>query len=201
MNDAEVRQELVAAARALGVVEPRPDCEPDLLYGPLFTELYDSGDPTYSVAIELIYEGYLLHYRSTRVLKEPVSCQTGLLAGDFFYARGLRYLAVRGDVAAVDLLTRLMAACSYLRVAGAPLAADDDLWAFTVAALAAFCQGAGTTVALALFSEFERLVADAALDKLHHSVRQAAAALPLACPEPLLRHLDGAALVATGREV
>jgi hypothetical protein len=81
------------------------------------------------------------------------------------------------------------------------LAADDDLWAFTVAARAALCQGAGATTALALFSEFERLVADAALDKLHHSVRQAAAALPLACPEPLLRHLDGAALVATGREV
>ena len=200
MSSAEVRQELVAAARALGVVEPRPDCEPDLLYGPLFTELYDSGDATYPVAIELIYEGYLLHYRHTRVLARPVSCQVSLLAGDFFYARGLRYLAARGDVAAVDLLTRLMAACSYLRVAEAPFAADDDLWAFTVAALAALCQGAGTAPAQALFSEFERLVADAALDEVHGSVQHAATALPLACQGPLLRHLGRAALVTAGQE-
>jgi hypothetical protein len=200
VNDAEVRQELVAAALALGVIEPWPECEPALLYGPLFAELHDGGDSTYPVAIELIYEGYLLHYRDTRVLAQPVSCQAGLLAGDYFYARGLRYLAARGDVAAVDLLTRLMAACSYLRVAGAPFAADDDLWSFTVAALAALCRGAGDEPALALFSEFERLVADAALDELHDSVLQAATALPLACRRPLVRHLAGAALVAAGRE-
>jgi hypothetical protein len=200
VDDAQVRQELVAAAQALGVVEPTPACEPALLYGPLFAELDDSGDATYPVAIELIYEGYLLHYRDTRVLAQPVSCQAGLLAGDYFYARGLRRLAERGDVAAIDLLTRLMAACSYLRVAGAPFAADDELWSFTVAALAALCQGAAAAPALALFEEFERLVADAALHELHHSVRQAATALPLACRGPLLRHLGGAALVAAGQE-
>lgn len=200
MNDADVRQELVAAALALGVIEPRQECEPALLYGPLFAELHGSADLTYPVAIELIYEGYLLHYRDTRVLAQPVSCQAGLLAGDYFYARGLRRLAARGDVAAVDLLTRLMAACSYLRVAGAPYAADDDLWSFTVAALAALCQGAAAAPALALFGEFERLVADASLDELHDSVLQAAAALPHACRGPLLRHLAGAALVAAGQE-
>jgi hypothetical protein len=152
------------------------------------------------VAIELIYEGYLLHYRSTRVLGQPVSQQAGLLAGDYFYARGLRYLAARGDVTAVGLLTRLMAACSYLRVAGAPFAADDDLWSFTVAALAALSQGAGAAPALALFAEFERLVAEAALDELHDSVLQAAAALPSSSQGPFLRHLGGAALVAAGQE-
>jgi hypothetical protein len=93
-----------------------------------------------------------------------------------------------------------MAACSYLRVAEAPFAADDDLWAFTVAALAALCQGAGTAPAQALFSEFERLVADAALDEVHGSVQHAATALPLACQGPLLRHLGRAALVTAGQE-
>ena len=72
--------------------------------------------------------------------------------------------------------------------------------AVSVAALAALCQGAAAAPALALFGEFERLVADAALDELHHSVRQAATALPLACQGPLLRHWGAAALVAAGQE-
>ena len=41
-----------------------------------------------------------------------------------------------GDVESVRLLTRLMAACSWLRVAGAPFACDDDLWALTVGGIA-----------------------------------------------------------------
>ena len=141
-----------------------------------------------------------MHYRDTRVLAQPVSCQAGLLAGDYFYARGLRRLAARGDVAAIDLLTRLMAACSYLRVAGAPFAADDDLWSFTVAALAALCQGAAAAPALALFERVRAACGRRCPGRVAPQRAQAAAALPLACRGPLLRHLGGAALVAAGQE-
>ena len=81
-------------------------------------------------AIELIYEGYLFHYRESRVTPAAGDRETALLAGDCFYARGLRVIAARGDADAVGLLARLMAACSYLRSVGAPFAADDALWAY-----------------------------------------------------------------------
>ena len=72
--------------------------------------------------------------------------ETRLLAGDCFYARGLRGIAARGDADAVGLLARLMAACSYLRSAGAPFSADDALWAYTTAGLVAQHAGAATGV-------------------------------------------------------
>ena len=97
-----------------------------------------AADVAFAVDIELIYEGYLLHYRESRALAlAPGDLETRLLAGDCFYARGLRGIAARGDADAVGLLARLMAACSYLRSAGAPFAADDALWAYTTAGLVA----------------------------------------------------------------
>ena len=89
------------------------------------------------LAIELVYEGYLLHYRESRVLAPGNPSETLLLAGDYFYAHGLRLVARTGDIAAVALLTRLMAACSFLRVQQAAFATDDDLWELTALAVGA----------------------------------------------------------------
>src|SRR5271167_1496730 len=50
----------------------------------------------YELLMEAIYEGYLLHYRSPRVLTPPPE-ELGLLAGDQLYAIGLARLVAIGD--------------------------------------------------------------------------------------------------------
>jgi hypothetical protein len=54
----------------------------------------------YELLIEAIYEGYLLHYGSPRVLRAP-EADLGLLAGDRLYAMGLARLVDLGDTLAV----------------------------------------------------------------------------------------------------
>ena len=50
--------------------------------------------------VEAIFEGYLLHYGTPRVVRPPES-DLGLLAGDQLYALGLARLVGLGDLAAV----------------------------------------------------------------------------------------------------
>jgi hypothetical protein len=57
----------------------------------------------YELLIEAIYEGYLLHYGSPRLLS-PAEADLGLLAGDRLYALGLARLVELGDVVAVGEL-------------------------------------------------------------------------------------------------
>lgn len=158
-----------------------------LRWGPLFAALDGRDDPAFVEAIELIYEGYLVHYRTGRLaLIAPDDRQTALLAGDVFYARGLRLIAARGDVQSVALLTRLMSACSCLRSLAAPFAADDALWAYTMAALAAVRAGAPPAVAGALFDEVDIELADGAPADVPARAAAAAAALDLPDPAPLV---------------
>ena len=141
---AGVAAALAATGKAFG---PPPAAAPEPRWGALYEELDPAGDVAFAVDIELIYEGYLLHYRESRALSLAAGdLETRLLAGDCFYARGLRGVAARGDADAVGLLARLMAACSYLRAAAAPFAGDDALWAYTTAGLAAQHAGAGPGV-------------------------------------------------------
>ena len=130
---AGVAAALAAAGEAFG---PAPAAPPEPRWGALYMELDAGADEAFATDIELIYEGYLLHYRESRALVlAAADLETRLLAGDCFYALGLRGIAASGDADAVGLLARLMAACSYLRTAGAPFAADDALWAYTTAGL------------------------------------------------------------------
>jgi hypothetical protein len=100
-----------------------------------FAELLRDAPRSYAaLAVELVYEGYLLHYRSSRVL-QGATAETRLLAGDHFYARGLGLVAQADDIAAVSLLARLMAACSCLRVQHLPFHLDDTLWEVTALAV------------------------------------------------------------------
>jgi hypothetical protein len=57
----------------------------------------------YELLVEAIYEGYLLHYGSPRVVRPP-EADLGLLAGDQLYALGLARLVALGDLAAVGEL-------------------------------------------------------------------------------------------------
>ena len=134
---------MAAGLSAAGLAFGPPAAAPAALrWGPLFEALDGGGDDDYVTAVELIYEGYLLPLsREPRQRSAGGARETTLLAGDFFYARGLRLIAARGDADAVGLLARLMAACSQLRSAGAPFADDDALWAYTMGGLAALRAG------------------------------------------------------------
>ena len=184
-----------AAAVASGLGEagaafgPPAASPPELRWGVLFDEL-DGGDDTgYVTAIELIYEGYLFHYRESRVCAtDAAGRENTLLAGDFLYARGLRLVAARGDVAAVGLLTRLMAACSYLRSVQAPFAADDALWAYTVAGLAGLRHD-GAPGAEGLFERLDAALFGGADVDVPVFVRREAPALGLRDAAPLERAL------------
>jgi hypothetical protein len=54
----------------------------------------------YELLVEAIYEGYLLHYGSPRVVR-ATEADLGLLAGDRLYAIGLAMLVAIGDTEAV----------------------------------------------------------------------------------------------------
>ena len=184
---AGVAAELVAAGEAFG---PAPAAAPEPRWGALYVELGGDAGQACATDIELIYEGYLLHYRESRALALAAEdLETRLLAGDCYYARGLRGIAARGDAEAVGLLSRLMAACSYLRSTGAPFAADDALWAYTTAGLVALDRGAEPASVGALFDDVEAGFHTPAPD-VPAAVRAAAGRLDLSDPAPLRRELD-----------
>ena len=187
---AGVAEALVAAGEAFG---PAPAAAPEPRWGVLYAELDREADPAYATDIELIYEGYLLHYRESRALQLGAGeLETRLLAGDCFYARGLRGIAARGDAAGVGLLARLMAACSYLRSTGATFTDDDALWAYTTAGLVALHRGAQAASVEALFDDVEAAFR-APSAGVPAAVRAAVTRLDLPDPEPLLRELDAVA--------
>jgi len=184
---AGVAAALAAAGEAFG---PAPAAVPEPRWGALYAELESGGDEAYATDIELIYEGYLLHYRESRALALAAGdLETRLLAGDCFYARGLRGIAARGDAQAVGLLARLMASCSYLRSTGTPFAADDALWAYTTAGLVALHRGAAPASVDALFDDVEAGFHAPPAD-VPAAVRAAAGRLDLHDPAPLWRELD-----------
>jgi hypothetical protein len=194
LETALVAAELQAAGRAFGppLADPPAAGAPALRWGLLFEVLDGGGDQGYVTAIELIYEGYLYHYRESRV-SAPVDDghATPLLAGDFFYARGLRLIAARGDSEAVGLLARLMAACSYLREVAAPFEDDDALWAYTMGGLAALRRGVPATTAVSLFERFDAAVADEVTIDVRALARVSARGLGLRDAVPLIVALAG----------
>jgi hypothetical protein len=96
---------------------------------PVFSAL---GDARYALGIETIYEGYLLHYATSRLFA-PEDGDTALLLGDYLYAHGLVRVEQAGSVEAVNDLAELIALCAYLRAEG--IAGDGAAWAATAATL------------------------------------------------------------------
>ena len=85
-----------------------------------------------------------------------------------------------------------MAACSFLRARGRRFAFDDDVWAFTVAGLAALRQGCPAARPGAdLRRAVERLIADGELERVPRVAARRAAALRLRDARPLEAHLRG----------
>jgi hypothetical protein len=90
---------------------------------PVFGPLAAAGPRTaaspgeYSLVIEAVREGYLLHYAESRLLAghDP---DLALLAGDYLYALGIERLAALGDSEAVRLLADLISTCAQLHSEG-----------------------------------------------------------------------------------
>ena len=81
----------------------------------------------YELLVEAIYEGYLLHYGSPRVVRAP-EADLGLLAGDQLYAIGLARLVALGDTAAVAELADTIT-LSALAHGGGDHGLADAVWA------------------------------------------------------------------------
>jgi len=85
------------------------------------------------LGVEMIYEGYLLHYGRSRLFSQA-DADLALLTGDYLYAAGLSEICATGDLAAVDALADLISRCA--RNQGDDAGADDPaLWDATIASL------------------------------------------------------------------
>jgi hypothetical protein len=85
------------------------------------------------LGVEMIYEGYLLHYGRSRLFSQA-DPDLALLTGDYLYAAGLREICATGDLAAVGSLAGLISRCACNQ--GDGRGGDDAaLWDETVSAL------------------------------------------------------------------
>jgi hypothetical protein len=117
------------------LVDPAPPAEvagePEIAPGP--AQIAATGPRTegrraeYELLVEAIYEGYLLHYGSPRVVRAS-DADLGVLAGDRLYAIGLARLVALGDAMAVAELADTITLSSLAQGAGEPALADV-VWA------------------------------------------------------------------------
>jgi len=87
----------------------------------------------YSLVVESVREGYLLHYGEPRLLSGHDE-DLALLAGDYLYALGIERLAALGDARAIVLLADLISRCAQLHAE----AREDEvpaLWRSTAMAI------------------------------------------------------------------
>ncbi len=76
-----------------------------------------SAPDEYSLLVESVREGYLLHYGEPRLLAGH-DADLALLAGDYLYALGIERLAAMGDMTAVSELADLISFCAQLHAEG-----------------------------------------------------------------------------------
>ena len=108
------------------------DCllaESDRDRSPVFSPL---GEERYSLGLETIYEGYLVHYGRSRLFA-ALDDDTALLLGDYLYAHGVARISALHDVAAVADLSELISLCSQVRAEETD--GEGPLWAATAALL------------------------------------------------------------------
>lgn len=88
----------------------------------------------YAFVVEAVREGYLCHYGRSRILDQP-DADLALLAGDLFYAIGIRGLADLDDLESTGILSDLIRVAAELQAAGQPDLAET-LWLGQIIALA-----------------------------------------------------------------
>jgi hypothetical protein len=112
--------------------------------GELFGPLAAAGTRTaaaadeYSLLVESIFEGYLLHHWESRILDLP-DPDLRLLCGDFLYALGLSRLAELGDLEAVVELADLISLCAAVHAADPDIEGPLPAALWTLSALAVSC--------------------------------------------------------------
>lgn len=94
----------------------------------------------YSLVVETVREGYLLHYGSPRILRDTIDPDLALLAGDYLYANALERLAALGDMEAVAELSDLISLSAQLHTGQEGAASADaenaaGLWLSSVLAI------------------------------------------------------------------
>ena len=93
----------------------------------------------YSLLVESVREGYLLHYGEPRVVVDA-DADLALLAGDYLYALGLERLAALGDLEAIRELSDLISLSAQLHDPGGDEAAAgraaNALWLASVTVVA-----------------------------------------------------------------
>jgi hypothetical protein len=67
--------------------------------------------------LELVREGYLLHYGRSRLLRDHDD-DLALLAGDYLYALGIAQLAAAGDLVSIEVLAELIGDSAQLHAEG-----------------------------------------------------------------------------------
>jgi hypothetical protein len=123
-----IAQDAIAESKLWGDLL-RPESERE--YEPVFSQLTED---RYALGLETIYEGYLVHYGTSRLFA-PADEDTALLLGDYLYAHGLVRIAACGEVDAVADLAELISLSSQLRAEGTD--GDAALWAATASLLGA----------------------------------------------------------------
>lgn len=132
VEGADALARLAAELRGTEVIAPhvRDSDEPPAL-GLLAAEgpRVGSARADYVLLFEASREGYLLHYGRPRLLADA-DPDLRLLAGDYLYALGLRWLASLGDMDAVSELSDLISLSSQLhaRDEGDPEGPIGALW-------------------------------------------------------------------------
>ncbi len=126
----------------------------------------------YTVLVEAIREGYLLHYETPRVI-EGADGDLRLLAGDYLYALGLEKLAARGDLDAVRELADLISLSAQVHAENGDGAGGRLAGALWLAATVAV--GAGSTPVHERAKEALRRAEPDAADQLLGSATKTAA--------------------------
>jgi hypothetical protein len=147
MTDALARLHAVIRAEGGLLAEVAAPAAPSLQAGPSGDDpasVAASGsraatDPkTYALLVEAVYEGYLLHYATPRVVTTD-DPDLALLAGDHLYALGLARLAELGDLEGVVELADVISLCAQAH------AREDEGLADAVWAAGALAVGHGST--------------------------------------------------------
>jgi hypothetical protein len=123
-----IAEDAIAESRLWGdLLRPESEREHEPVFSPL-------AEDRFALGLETIYEGYLVHYGTSRLFA-PTDDDAALLLGDYLYAHGLVRIAACGEVDAVADLAELISLSSQLRAEG--MDGDGSLWAATAALLGA----------------------------------------------------------------
>jgi hypothetical protein len=125
----------------------------------------------YTILVEAIREGYLLHYEQPRLI-EGADGDLRLLAGDYLYALGLEKLAARGDLDAVRELADLISLSAQVHAENGDGSRDRLSGALWLAATVAV--GAGSTPEHERAKEALRAAEPDAADQLLRSATKTA---------------------------